>query len=506
MKRTSGADAASTYWQSVELAAASTDAHKARRAAELIRLREVAERYRQQWFPELPELTIDAIPLGGRSSAQVDPIGGWGQGLSIKVKASRIDPFHWSPAVTEQPAAGAPAKDKSLIFGAPLRQNLHGEVLRGFEAELIVLQQMLRAEQHRVIEVRGHGHADAKSDLTSWGGFGEWFATQANTIWKQWCTAEGYPFVPVRHSRSQYESEHRCIAGFEADQTDGVLTRFRPSCSRWPMVTMSQARDPIATGDIPADCPEITAEIWSRWQQEQSALTTALVRRIDTDVMVLGLVWPDGQLPQIDVVEGEPVVELPAVTAAIPQSQNVTLNFNAADALQTVEAVLTRVDRERGLSLWPEFLQLAADHPQSPKASKVQTALAVDLDDDDEPTPIDPGDDDAWPAPAELTAVELDVVTNPERSESQLRKVPESCELPPWPSNSRPKGTGERVRLTKEQTALLEEQIELLLVSGLTSGKIVDRLKPWCGQRTAAIRRRVHDIRERTGMAQELVA
>lgn len=116
-----------------------------------------------------------------------------------------------------------------------------------------------------------------------------------------------------------------------------------------------------------------------------------MVRRIGPETMVLGLVWPDGQLPQIDEIDGEPQVEMPRAAAAIPQSQNVTLNFNAGDALQTVEAVLTRIDRERGLTLWPEFLQLAADHPQSPKASKVQTALAVDLE--DEPTPMEAGDE-----------------------------------------------------------------------------------------------------------------
>ena len=397
MKSQSGSDAASTYWRSVEQAAASPNEIKARRANELLRLRAVADGYRSEWFKDQPELTIDADDsMGGRANAAVSKLGGWGQGLSIKVKASRIDPFHWSPAVDDAPEMAIKAKDKSLIFGLPLRRNTHGEKLRRFEAELIVLQQLLRAEQHRIVEIQGNGHGAAKSDLNSWGGFGDWFANEASKVWLDWCEANSYPFVPVRHSRSGYEETHSCIAPFEDAPIDGILTKFRPSCSQWPMVAMSQTRDPIAEGDAPADAPEITPEVWERWKREQAELSSAMAKRVGKETMLLGVAWTKGQLPQIDEVEGEPVVQLPTITAAIPQSQKVTLNFNAADGLQTVEAVFTRIDRERGLTLWSEFLQLASDHPQSPKASKVQTALAVDLD-DDEPTPIEAGDK---PAPA----------------------------------------------------------------------------------------------------------
>ena len=395
MKSQSGSDAASTYWRSVEQAAASPNEIKARRANELLRLRAVADGYRSEWFKDQPELTIDADDsMGGRANAAVSKLGGWGQGLSIKVKASRIDPFHWSPAVDDAPEMAIKAKDKSLIFGLPLRRNTHGEKLRRFEAELIVLQQLLRAEQHRIVEIQGNGHGAAKSDLNSWGGFGDWFANEASKVWLDWCETNSYPFVPVRHSRSGYEETHSCIAPFEDAPIDGILTKFRPSCSQWPMVAMSQTRDPIAEGDAPADAPEITPEVWERWKREQAELSSALAKWVGKETMLLGVAWPKGQLPQIDEVEGEPVVQLPTITEAIPQSQKVTLNFNAADGLQTVEAVFTRIDRERGLTLWSEFLQLASDHPQSPKASKVQTALAVDMG-DDEPTPIEAGDEPA---------------------------------------------------------------------------------------------------------------
>lgn len=159
--------AAETYWESVEAAAQSPQGQKRRRAAELLRLREIANGYRARWFPELHELTINVAKLGGHSSGSVDKLGGWGQGISIGVKASRIDPFRWPEAHAEMPTLAGAAKDRSLIFGAPLRLNPQGEQLRQLEAELLILQQLLRAEQHRVVEVQSPGWADAKSDIRS---------------------------------------------------------------------------------------------------------------------------------------------------------------------------------------------------------------------------------------------------------------------------------------------------------------------------------------------------
>ena len=392
MKSQSGSDAASTYWRSVEQAAASPNEIKARRANELLRLRAVADGYRSEWFKDQPELTIDADDsMGGRANAAVSKLGGWGQGLSIKVKASRIDPFTWSPVIDDMPEMAHAAKDRSLIFGLPLLRNAHGEKLRQFEADLIVFQQMLRAEQHRIVETKAQGHGAAKSDLTSWGGFGDWFANQASNLWQQWCEAESYPFVPVRHSRTGYEEEHSCIAVFESETIDGNLTKFRPSCSQWPMAALRFTRDPVAEGEPPKDEPILTPDIWSRWKREQGELLNALANRLGDETYRLCVKWPEGQQPQVDEVEGElVVVQMPTIAKDISQSRKVTLNFNAADALQTVESLFTEIDRERGLTLWPEFLQLSADHPQSPKASRVQTELAVDLD--DEPTPIEAGD------------------------------------------------------------------------------------------------------------------
>ena len=253
MTKTGGNSAASTYWQSVEQAAASTNEQKSRRAKELLRLRKVAEGYRSKWFKEQPELTIDADDaMGGRVSANVSKLGGWGQGLSIKVKASRIDPFTWSPVIDDMPEMAHAAKDRSLIFGLPLLRNAHGEKLRQFEADLIVFQQMLRAEQHRIVETKAQGHGAAKSDLTSWGGFGDWFANQASNLWQQWCEAESYPFVPVRHSRTGYEEDARMRRVFESETIDGNLTKFRPSCSQWPMaasgrpaIRLQRAKHPL---------------------------------------------------------------------------------------------------------------------------------------------------------------------------------------------------------------------------------------------------------------------
>lgn len=102
-------------------------------------------------------------------------------------------------------------------------------------------------------------------------------------------------------------------------------------------------------------------------------------------------------------VDGESIVTMPAMAASIPMSRKVALNFNPGEALQMVEAVFTEIDRDRGLNLWPAFPQLAADHPQSPKASRVQTELAVDLDDaptEAESTPVEAGDE---PAPVVIS-------------------------------------------------------------------------------------------------------
>ena len=138
MQALTGEGAVARYWQSVDLAAASGDPIKSARAKELLRLRESANKWRAEWFPELPELTIEAEQMSGRQNATVDAIGGWGQGLSIKIKASRIDP--------------GGCTDRSLIFGLPLIANEHGENLRSLEARLMVLQQLLRAEQFRLVE------------------------------------------------------------------------------------------------------------------------------------------------------------------------------------------------------------------------------------------------------------------------------------------------------------------------------------------------------------------
>jgi hypothetical protein len=74
---------------------------------------------------------------------------------------------------------------------------------------------------------------------------------------------------------------------------------------------------------------------------------------------------------------------MPVISKPIQTSARVNVNYDAADALQTVEALLAGVDLERGTELWPTFLQLANDHPQAPGASRVQMEL---------PAPLKPGE------------------------------------------------------------------------------------------------------------------
>ena len=433
----SNSNAASTYWQSVEQAATSTDELKSARAQELLRLRQLADGYRQQWFPKLPELTIDAIPMSGWASAKVDPVGGWGQGLSIKTKATRIDPFRWDSAADENPTLAKPAKDKSLIFGRPLLLNRFGEQLRRFEAELIVLQQLLRAEQHRIVEAGDFGHASARSDLKSWNGAGEWFADKANALWLEWCADRDYPFVPVRHGRVGYEMEHHCIAAFEDNPADQDLTHFRPSCNHWPMVCLSHSRDPLPTGESPAEL----IPVWDRWKEEQMNLEVHMNLLLNTDTLLKGLIQPDGSPMPVDEIDGEMMVTMPAALAAIPQSRKILINFNAGDGLQAIESLFTEIDSDRGTSLWPEFLQLAADHPLSPKATRVQTELGIDLDDPEEedPTPLETGE-----GPALLE--ELDNVLNQGEELSPVEQLDAVTKSPvlncsmPSPTNATARG------------------------------------------------------------------
>ncbi|KZR86251.1 hypothetical protein MITS9509_03490 [Synechococcus sp. MIT S9509] len=504
--------AASTFWRSVEQAAAGPDGPQSRRAKELLRLRDVARGYRKQWFPKLPVLTIDADDgMGGRSSAKVSKLGGWGQGLSIKIKATRIDPFRWSSEIDRFPEMASTSNDRSLIFGLPIKLNVHGEQLRQFEAELIVLQQMLRAEQWRLSESDENGHGAAKSDLKSWGGWGEWFATHASTVWSRWCEAEDYPFVPVRHSRTDYEEQHECISAFEDPGDDQRLTKFRPSCSQWPMAALRFTRDPVAEGDAPSDEPILTPEVWARWKREQAELSNALANRLGDKTFRLCVDWPEGQQPEIDEVEGGlVVVSMPAIAADIKQSQDITLNFNAGDALQSVESLFTRIDRERGTTLWPEFLQIAADHPQSPKASRIQTALSIDLDDDDshpeaEPTRIDAGEME--PAPEESSEPEHLVEPElPEPSQSDLRKEEILSDLPQWPENPKSQGKGKRVRCDAFQTEVLEGVIHQLLEAGVIPAEIGRELAPWTGQTSRAIQARIRNMRRGMEVAQEVAA
>ena len=99
---------------------------------------------------------------------------------------------------------------------------------------------------------------------------------------------------------------------------------------------------------------------------------------------------------------------------------------------------------------------------------------------------------------------------NPEPSQSQLRKQPDQADhdgLPAWPSAKRKsQSKGQRVRLTNEQTVVLEEQIEQRLVQGFKPAAIADELLPWCKQKRTALQSRIRSVRTRIEAGQEVAA
>ena len=401
MNEQRGGDPVAIYWESVTEVAAGPEGPKRDRAVELLRLRKLADRYRQQFFPKLPAVTIDVANMSGRSSAAVDPLGGWGQGISIKVKATRVDPFRWDHQILitriQDHGAVRLSKDRSLLFGHPLRMCPGGEKLRAFEAELLVLQQLLRAEQHRCAEERDLGFDEARGDLQNWGGNGRWFAQNASRVWQQWCAERGVPFVPCRHSRAGYEAEQKTIFDIEEIDEDRPFTALRPSCSTWPASCMGATRDPIAQGECPKpftigdSVMAITPELWDRWKVEQGRLVGAVHDLIGRDAIQYGVKWPTAEQPVIDEVEGETIVALPVISKPKPTSTKVTIGFEAEQAAQALEHVLKTAQRDHGYSgLWKSTLAVLANHKDSPGATRVQTELDI-APSDEAPTPIDAG-------------------------------------------------------------------------------------------------------------------
>ena len=540
-------DAVAAYWRSVVEAHNGPAGAKQRRAGELLRLKGIADDFRGLYLPQLPPITISTAELGGRVSASVDPLGSWGQGVSITIKTTRVDPFNTTGADVGLPPTAS--KDKSLLFGLPYLHTLDGESLRAREVELLVIQQLLRAFQYLTVETPLVGCTLAAVDLRSYGGNGDWWAKQANTVWRQWCDAEGVPFVPVRHSRIGREEDTPTIQ--EIDLEDQPFTVMRPSSAGWPAAALAMAREmpeerPAAL-TVRGDEYPISEEQWTRWQMEVAQQKGAAMRwAIGSRNLLNAVAWEEGRLPQIDEVDGEPVVKMPPAMAAVAMSSRVNINYDAAEALQAMEALLAGVDLERGTNLWPTFLQLANDHPKAPGASKVQMEM---------PTPIDPGQVDlaeaiaaqcnvaperatavverirrflltpiepeqpTEPAPvviaepeqtveeamaqqeqqrAELAAnreqiradhAEWQKQLKPEPSQSQLRKLPE------WPAGrSNSQSTGQRMRLTEEQVAVLEAAIQTRIDAGHRQSEIALELASWCGQTPKALQTRVRNM------------
>ena len=378
-----GGDTVAAYWASVVEASNSTKEAKRERALELLRLKEVADDFRATYLPELPAITINTAQLGPRASGKVDSVGSWGQGISILLRPNRVDPFETSAADAGlAPMLGEP----SLAFGHPLKRSKAGESLRKLEAELLVIQQLVRAYQHLTVERKLNGWGAAESDLKSYGGNGSWYAAKCNEVWRKWCAAEGLPFVPVRHSRQGYEIEHPCVA--EDLEEDQAFSWMRPSCSGWPMAALAQARDPRISGPAPKTIKvggdhhliHMDEEKWLRWCLEDQRQAFAAIQYAGGKALLAdALAYPEGQQPEIDEVDGEQLVKMPVISKPIQTSARVNVNYDAADALQTMEALLAGVDLERGTELWPTFLQLANDHPQAPGASRVQTELEIGL-------------------------------------------------------------------------------------------------------------------------------
>jgi hypothetical protein len=115
---------------------------------------------------------------------------------------------------------------------------------------------------------------------------------------------------------------------------------------------------------------------------------------------------------------------------------------------------------------------------------------------------------------ADNPKVEIELIDstpdNQEPSQSQLRKQPEESAhhgLPAWPTNKRKsQSKGLRVRATKEQMAVLEEQIQSRVEQGLKTTVITRELSPWCGQSESTLAIRIRQIRTRVEAGQEVAA
>ena len=604
-------DAVDRYWESVTNAAQSPNLLAAARASELLRLRQRADLF-STLIPTLPPLTVDTVKGGGRQLGVVDPLGGWGQGLAIRLRESRVDPFlasYW-----DNSASGL----DSLIWGNdhPLRCNAAGEQQRQLEADLMLLQLMVKARLH---QLEADGVADARVDLSSYGGCGKVRAQLCNQIWPKALELLGLqiPVVPVRHGRTD-----------AADTSNDPWAIARPSCQGWPVTVLRQTHDPRP--DPTQDPPTIRVggegipvplELWAQWCCEQQALDAAVRKALPG--LMEAIQWPTAaaallvdEMPE----QGGDQVAPPAAAAPVAMSSKINLNYNAAEALQAVEALFTKVDQERGTKLWPDFLEIAAARAgRIPASSREQTVLEIDLD---APAAVEPepesgpegpksaavikcrdtssegfveewrplldgiadlvpwinqwslncggvyatgldsrltrkgstpypakgspcicvdwqnggvlesvsiaktamGPFDGHPdAPKEWSDLRCDIATRLKRlglrpikepsitdqaiaaiteavtnvleqaaeepSESQLRKLPE------WPAGrSNSQSTGQRMRLTKEQIAALEVEIQTRITAGMKQIKIAAELAPWCGQSEKAVQTRVRKL------------
>ena len=541
-------DAVDRYWDSVTNAAQSPNLLAAARASELLRLRQRAELF-STLIPSLPPLTIDTVQGGGRQLGVVDPLGGWGQGLAIRLRESRVDPF--LPSYWDNSASGL----DSLIWGKdhPLRCNAAGEQQRQLEADLMLLQLMVKAKLH---QLEADGVADARVDLNSYGGCGKVRAQLCNQIWPKALELLELqiPVVPVRHGRTD-----------AADTSNDPWAAARPSCQGWPVTVLRQTHDPRPdpTQDPPTirvggDGNPVPLELWAQWCCEQQALDAAVRKALPG--LMEAIQWPNGAaallVDEMPEQEGEQVAP-PAAAAPVAMSSKVNLNYNAAEALQAVEALFTKVDQERGTELWPDFLEIAAARAGVELgSSREQTVLEIDLDAPAAmPAPLDPRQVDlaeaiavqcnvaparaaavverirrfllvpiepeqpTEPAPAPVVITEpeqtveeameqeepsitdqaiaaiTEAVTNVLEQASSEPSESVSRELPEWPAGRiDSQSTGQRMRLTKEQIAALEVEIQTRITAGMKQIKIAAELAPWCGQSEKAVQTRVRKL------------
>jgi len=235
---TSQATPPDLYWRVVQATYAEADSPRRRaRLAELLRLQSVVADYRERHFPALPAVTVDAGEcMASKVLAMCSPIGSWGQGIAITVRAALLEPI--TPEIENQDR-------RSLVWRQPLRLDAAGERLRQLEVNLVLLHELVHAE-HEWLDEQGQDVGNEREGR-NYGGHGRWFLARCNEIWRVESKRLGLPFAPVRHSRVKRERAQQFVR--EDNPFLQPFTALRTSCAQWPLHAIAAPW----TGHIPAD-------------------------------------------------------------------------------------------------------------------------------------------------------------------------------------------------------------------------------------------------------------